>query len=600
MRAPSEESGPFHLDVDPDGVLLAAHRLVSLGHGMQEEGTKLRALDAALDQAWEGKAATALGNELTHLSEQVGRSAPFLIGAGRSLTELSHEYQHALDVELPRLNRQWAQADADHQAALGRIGLALSSGGMRTETAPSRQSGGPVITFAPDTRLQEAEAALSQARHALQRRFEQLVQDLRDRTRHAAQGLAHEVVGDASPQAVQQYRAGGAARDALLSLRSTAFDAFSKQLPLTALEHDLTKDPGWDVDRLGRELDAARRAGLSPWIFRNLLKRYWQARAIGSANIDPYTWDPAKGVGANLQTVCRVYDYYGQLYLQHPQLQWAGMANLIGPSFAAGFVDLGVFRGAASKLAEFPLAIPGPMSGMSAVATMGAGEFAFYEQTFLGMQRKIFLDQAAMHEAYLQGGLGAIEEMKATRVLDPETANAWGLIASDDPDRVARGNNTLLRREQFAIIADDYDLMRARPVTGDAMTYLMTWIGDPSIPGARSFPEFRPLNVHPPRNLYPPTWPLSAIVPPLHPPAWPPLSLDTPLPDGNISNRYTRWDLVSQDTLPAYQRLLREDPDQVRELVGTPARDRVAYQLAVQFPQVIERLDDFHVKVNFK
>jgi hypothetical protein len=46
-------------------------------------------------------------------------------------------------------------------------------------------------------------------------------------------------------------------------------------------------------------------------------------------------------VEVNRRTIERVYAYYGRLYLRHARLEWAGMANLIGPSFYAGFQDVG-------------------------------------------------------------------------------------------------------------------------------------------------------------------------------------------------------------------------------------------------------------------
>ena len=44
---------------------------------------------------------------------------------------------------------------------------------------------------------------------------------------------------------------------------------------------------------------------------------------------------------ANRRTVEAVYGYYGQLFLEHRYLEWAGMASMIGPAFYAGFRDLG-------------------------------------------------------------------------------------------------------------------------------------------------------------------------------------------------------------------------------------------------------------------
>jgi hypothetical protein len=71
------------------------------------------------------------------------------------------------------------------------------------------------------------------------------------------------------------------------------------------------------------------------------LRSYWLDRAFGEAGIDRAHWEPDRGVEVNRRTIERVYAYYGRLYLRHARLEWAGMANLIGPSFYAGFQDVG-------------------------------------------------------------------------------------------------------------------------------------------------------------------------------------------------------------------------------------------------------------------
>ena len=70
------------------------------------------------------------------------------------------------------------------------------------------------------------------------------------------------------------------------------------------------------------------------------LRDLWAQVAADRAGIDLEGWDPSAGAFANEDTIVAVYEYYGQLFLDHPELQWAGMANMIGPSFAAGFFDL--------------------------------------------------------------------------------------------------------------------------------------------------------------------------------------------------------------------------------------------------------------------
>src|SRR3954468_21594866 len=117
------------------------------------------------------------------------------------------------------------------------------------------------------------------------------------------------------------------------------------------------------------------------------LKERWLSRALERAGIDRERWRPAEGVGHNRATIEAVYRYYGDLCLAHPELRWAGMASLIGPAFYAGFMDVALLR-------------------------LTGGD-AFYETTFLTMQKKIFEDQATMHEAFLEGGVAAIAELHA-------------------------------------------------------------------------------------------------------------------------------------------------------------------------------------------
>jgi len=72
------------------------------------------------------------------------------------------------------------------------------------------------------------------------------------------------------------------------------------------------------------------------------LKETWLNRSLARAGIERGSWRPARGVAANRRTVEAVYDYYGRLFLEHPYLEWAGMASMIGPAFYAGFRDLGL------------------------------------------------------------------------------------------------------------------------------------------------------------------------------------------------------------------------------------------------------------------
>jgi hypothetical protein len=70
-------------------------------------------------------------------------------------------------------------------------------------------------------------------------------------------------------------------------------------------------------------------------------------------------------------------------------------------------------------------------------------------------------------------------------------------IETGDQSMIDAGNAALLWREQFEIINDDYRDMYNRDPIGPLMTYAMTLIGKPSVPGAQGFPDVFPIIVEP-------------------------------------------------------------------------------------------------------
>lgn len=62
------------------------------------------------------------------------------------------------------------------------------------------------------------------------------------------------------------------------------------------------------------------------------LQEAWFRRALDSAGIERGSWHPGRGVEENRRTVEAVYGYYGRLFSEHPYLQWAGLAGMIGPA----------------------------------------------------------------------------------------------------------------------------------------------------------------------------------------------------------------------------------------------------------------------------
>jgi len=298
------------------------------------------------------------------------------------------------------------------------------------------------------------------------------------------------------------------------------------------------------------------------------LHEAWFRRALDRAGIDRGSWRPGRGVEENRRTVEAVYGYYGRLFLDHPYLQWAGLAAMIGPAFYAGFLDLGVLPDAVRGAV---IAVLGRASRR--LAGRAAGDLGFYETTFLTMQKKIFEDQAAMHEAYLAGGIAQIEEFYRARIIDAATLEAWRQIDAGRGDpavsAVADGNRTLLFREQHDIIDRYYARMlgHRRPL-GPAFTYLLTLAGSPSVPRAQPFPRRYPLRIE-------------ARLPPVA------ISARTPLADGNIAIFADRWKLIDTDTLPAYLAFIRHHPDRARAMVAVPLSQRVTgYRLLARAGQL--------------
>lgn len=395
------------------------------------------------------------------------------------------------------------------------------------------------------------------------------------------------------------------------------FAQWMDELMLLAVLADVRGDHGLGTDDRAREL-----------------QDLWALVAADRAGLDLEAWDPSAGAFANEDTIVAVYEYYGQLFLDHPELQWAGMANMIGPSFAAGFFDLDAMGDLAERVTSWMDGLPGPVraalppqvQALAGLSDLTEEELRFYETTFLEMQKEIFLDQAVMHEAYTNGGLAAVEDLRDAGLIDDRALDSWRQIqegvATGDPDLVTAGNGGLLWREQNQIIDDNYDDMYHRFPSGPAFTYAMTVVGAPSIPGAGSYGQYDPLSITVdspgPERLGTPdrigtpasvgVGPFSVDIPSvgvdipsvsIDNPTEVDVTVTTPLPAGNIADRADRWDLIIDDTLPAFQDLLADDPARARAIIDSPVTDRIDDQrLQRQVDDIARRLLDWDVDID--
>jgi hypothetical protein len=246
----------------------------------------------------------------------------------------------------------------------------------------------------------------------------------------------------------------------------------------------------------------------------------WRQRALRSAGIDPARWDPDAGFTATKPIVERVYAYDMELFNHDEKLLWAGMAKLAGGQ---------VYRGLTVTQATMDAA------AMTADQVVSADILIGYASTvqvkLLVGQRAIFDDLAWQHQAFVEGGLPALEAASPAGLID-----AWRDIASGDPGRVRRGNRALLRREQEVVLAPFYASIRDIPdfemipkrMSADALS---------PIPGGKPFREV--------------------------------------VPGGDITVFADRWKWIETDMLPAYEGLT---PARRRQLVNTPLADLAAHR----------------------
>lgn len=326
-----------------------------------------------------------------------------------------------------------------------------------------------------------------------------------------------------------------------------------------------------DCDR-EREVSPVEQADAAPSDGRSLvppstsasqLRREWLDRALASAGIDPREWDPTRGVEVNRNTIESVYAYYGRLYLSDPRLEWAGMANIVGPAFYAGFLDVGFLPDQIRRTVRVVRSLV--RRGLRKLRRRDReleqrviGDLGFFEETFLTMQRKIFEDQALMHEAYREAGLPAIHALGDVGIIDSATVEAWENIDGGLVELVHAGNRTLLYREQHDIIDRFYVDMRKRsPPAGRMFTYGLTLAGTPAVPEAKGYRDVFPY------TLMAPIWRRTRV------------ALRTPLAAGNLAFFTNRWSLIETDTLPAYVRLISGRASEVRTLIELPVAQRM-------------------------
>lgn len=372
---------------------------------------------------------------------------------------------------------------------------------------------------------------------------------------------------------------GGAVGGAAVAGPAAAAGALQQYLDLPTVNRDAAHGPGGihpklptDVPTLKRLVEQARRSGVAPSSYRALLLQYWLADTTRAAGIDLASWNPRAGVSANRGNLIKSYRYYEDLQLAHRELQWAGMAGMVGADFGGGLADFELATDVYDIARLQPVANAivgetnrtlGPVfvdklpSGLRALARVGAvisaDDLRAVQAQILVMQKNIFTDLMPQHRAYVRGGLEAVRELRSAGLIDDEIMHAWEQIASHEPAAVAAGNARLLQREQGEVIKDQWDGVRAyKGDVGEALTYATTIAGSPSVAGVLPPRSYRPLEVSGTaadgRTA----------------------TLTLPLASWNWSVYPERWDYITSQLLPRYKNLVDHHWGSLRTQLQVP------------------------------
>jgi len=527
---------------DAEGVAAAARQTQAIADRVRSAATALSAQTAG-STGWTGTAAGAFHSAVAQERNGMDRSAGSLEQAGGALRHLSQvitEAQH----KVLGLAREVHDAEEAARAAAGRA-TALGAASFAADTLLTLAGPSPAHGLRSDAQVAHDASARAQASAGSAQAY---AEEVRRRATQQAQTACDDVRGEDTATAGAVDQAAGAAPFGGSSAPAAA---------ATPAQTFATTE------------------------FSGLSGFQWQQLTYFEAGITH--WDPAQGLLANDHNVQAVYTFYGRTFLENPNLQWAGMANLVGPLFYAGWQDLYTARNVAdpgdrtgylNQMLGLPK-LPGPLqdgvesvlSPFGAVGAIGGDELGWYERRFLTMQKKIFDDLAWKHTAYSLGGIDLMRQLRANGQLQPRELQPFEDIASGDPTRIADGNQALLYREQHYIIQPDYNAMRTHdgPV-GPAMTEALTWTANNPIPGGHSYAHDFHHDAHIPVSVVP-------GVPFL--PFGPHVDVPVPVsvPTGNIADYNDRWRWISQDMLPAYRHLL-QDPGQMQALVNQPVAAR--------------------------
>ncbi|TWS19710.1 hypothetical protein FK529_09255 [Tsukamurella asaccharolytica] len=386
----------------------------------------------------------------------------------------------------------------------------------------------------------------------------------------------------------------------MLLPQAAAAGAAPAYLDLTMPNRDASVSPGGvnpalptSSAALGRALNAARASGVAPTRYAALLQQYWLTRATERAGIDLASWNPRAGVSANYTNLNRSYALYQKLQLEHRELRWSGQGGLVGADFGGGLLDFELagqvfdlpgLQAAVNQIDKTLVDQLGPQAismlpdGLAAVLraarSISPQDISWSIGMILVMQKNIFSDLMPMHIAYVDKGIAALEEMRRAGLLDDKTMSAWRDVASGDGARITRGNAALLRREQQDNIGAQWDQVRNyKGDIGEAITYLSTVAGSPSVAGVIPLREFRSVKY----TVIAQNGRTAVVT--------------LPLPNWNWSVFPERWLYITEQLVPKYEWAVAHDWPSLERTFRTPYEVQMqSHRPLASLPQLLTSL----------
>ncbi len=280
-------------------------------------------------------------------------------------------------------------------------------------------------------------------------------------------------------------------------------------------------------------------------IWNSQTRQGWTARALKAAGIDYNKWVPSKGFTYNIQNINKVYEYYKALYLANHKLKWAAMAKMAGGEVFRGL------EGDLQPMIDFAHALDDHDP-----STIGVGDlYELYAgstiRVLLEMQQDIFLDLAWQHQAYVEGGMRAIDVAHRREELSDANYEAWVKIDSNTEEDIWAGNRELLYREQALILQGGQE-----------------YVGSGAIGSIKvqSFTDhYARIQRIPDNNMIPETMSEQALSP--IPKG---ARFSKIVPGGDITNLTDRWKWIDTDMLPKFRNLPTAD---MERYISLPVRD---------------------------